>query len=328
MARIIYEASLRDLVSDLSKKCTVIVPTLKYPQSTFSEYAFAEFSEETVLALDYPTTVLPPKEFFLPPKDELFSFENNKAKKIKPVKKCLFGVSIEDLEGLSKLETIFSKPVSDEHFKDMRENTTIVAIDRFSPPKGADFDLYLMRLDAETFVGYAGTKSGQEILKSHYFKTQKRKVPNVKQNPDKLLETKGLAEIIKKSKDHPVWDELAKTCFGCGICSYVCPLCYCFETEDVINFGTESCPSGKRCRNWDSCMLPNFAKTNAGDFRPELKDRIYNWHYHKFVRMPKEYGFPGCVDCNRCIIYCPAKINYRKTLMRLIEDSKDKNGKS
>jgi Fe-S oxidoreductase len=67
-------------------------------------------------------------------------------------------------------------------------------------------------------------------------------------------------------------------------------------------------------------MLKEFANTTHHNFRPELKDRIYNWYFHKFVRMPKEDGFMGCVDCNRCVIFCPAKINYRVTLARLIKD--------
>lgn len=324
MARVIYETSLKDLVSDLSKKNTVFVPALTNPESAFSEYGFVEFQKDTVLAFDYPTTSNPPKEFLLPPTDTLFEFQNNKIKKIKPKKQVIFGVSAEDLSGLSKLETLFLEPITDEHFKEIKNNTVIVAIDRFSPPKNEVFDLYLMKINAEVFVGYAKTKAGQEILRGPHFKTQRVIVPSVKRKGDALLSNPDLAKIVENSKDHPVWNELAQVCFGCGICSFVCPLCHCFETEDVIDFGTEACPSGKRCRNWDSCLLAGFAKTTGGDFRPELKDRIYNWYYHKFVRMPKEHGFSGCVDCNRCIIYCPAKINYRKVLMRLVSDYKDK----
>jgi Fe-S oxidoreductase len=42
--------------------------------------------------------------------------------------------------------------------------------------------------------------------------------------------------------------------------------------------------------------------------------------------MPREYGFSGCVDCNRCVIYCPAKINYRKVIERVRRDY-EKKGK-
>jgi sulfhydrogenase subunit beta (sulfur reductase) len=323
MAKIIYETSLRDLVFDLAKKETVYVPALTHPESAFSEYTFTKLKKNITPIFDYPTTNVPPKEFLLPAQDVLFSFDGQISKG-KSEKQIIFGVSIEDLNGLSKLGEIFSKPVTDEHFKGIRSKTIIVGIDRFSPPHDIDFDLYLMKINHEIYAGFAKTKAGQEILKSHYFKNQKIVVPKVKRSADALLATPNLATIIEKSKNHPIWDELAETCFGCGICSYVCPLCYCFETEDIIDFGTESCPSGKRCRNWSSCMLAGFAKTNAKDFQPALRDRIYNWHYHKFVRMPKENGFPGCVDCNRCVIYCPAKINYRKTLMRLIADYKEK----
>lgn len=307
----------------LAKSWRVIAPVQKDGASASEEFVFSEIAGSDIsVALSYPATILPPKEFLLPPHETLFEYEGDAAKASDASKILIFGLSLEDLEGVFRLDQIFDRPVADETYKKRRANTILVAIDRFSPPKHIPFDLYLMKVSEKQFVGYAGSHEGQKILKSSLFKNQTVRIPAVKKTPDPLLSDKDLSRAIEKSKKHKVWDELAETCFGCGICSYVCPLCYCFETHDEINFGGSENLCGKRCRTWDSCMLKHFAETTHHNFRPELRGRIYNWYFHKFVRMPREYGFSGCVDCSRCVVYCPAKINYRKILEEILADYK------
>lgn len=321
MAKIILEQDVKELLLQLKKENRVIAPILKNPHSVSSRFAFAEVEKESEIELSYPTTILPPKEYLLPPADVLFSFNKKEVATPKTEKTILFGLSLEDIAGVRQLTKIFETPIKDEVFFEKKENTIIIGVDKYSPPKEGGFDLYLMRIKQGVYAGFAGTKNGQKILKNSHFKEKAIKVPKVEKKEDKILAHPNLAKILAKSKDHPIWDELAQKCFGCGICSYVCPLCYCFEAEDMVEFGSNC---GARCRNWDSCMLKNFAAISSHNFRGELKDRIYNWYFHKFVRMPREYGFSGCVDCNRCVIYCPAKINYHQVLSRIIKDSKVK----
>ncbi len=327
MAKVIFENNLKELALSLSKDAKVFAPVKTHPNSTYSQYSFVEFSKEMELVIDYPTTNLPPKEFLLPPKDILFTYSNGQSQSPVIEKKVIFGLSYEDLYGVEKLTKLFSSPIKDDHFLEIKDSTLIIGADHFSPPKSLNFDLYLQKINSEIYVGHAGTKKGSQILKNSLFKNQEIKIPKVSKKKDLLLSNPDLPKIIMKSKDHPVWNDLAKICLGCGICSYVCPLCYCFEIDDEIDITKDDICSTK-CRTWDSCMLNSFAETNAGNFRGELSERIYNWYFHKFVRMPKEYGFSGCVDCNRCVIFCPAKINYRNTLMRLVKDWESKNERS
>lgn len=319
MAKIIFENNLPELAKVLAKKNKVYVPAKNHLESTFGQYSFCEISDEIMTSFDYPITNTPPKKFLLPSQDILFEFDSGKSKLMEIYPQIIFGVSYEDLDGIGRLTKVFAKPKKDAVFFNKRDLTTIIGIDRFSPPKDIDFDLYLQKINSEQYVGFAKTKKGQDILKSPLFRTQNINIPRVSKKKDELLSNPNLATIIEKSKGHPVWDELAEKCMGCGICSFVCPLCYCFDTEDQIDAAKEE-PCGQRCRLWDSCMLKSFAETNAEDFRPELRDRIYNWYFHKFTRMPREYGFSGCVDCNRCVVFCPAKINYRTVLEKLIKD--------
>lgn len=320
MAKIINTENLKNLLLELSGEFKVVAPVLKNPRSTTGQYVFEELKKDSQFVFGYPTTNLPPKEFFLPPEEVLFEYENGKIKdSAEEERKILFGLSIEDLEGVARLKDIFSRPIKDKVFEKRDKNIILIGLDRFNPPVGKLFDLYLMNLGKDQFAGFAGSKEGQKILKNPLFSEKRVKIPSVKKKGDELLKRKDLAKIVEGSRNHPVWKELAEICFGCGICSYVCPLCYCFETEDKTEIDKDK---GARCRSWDSCMLYHFAETSAGNFRPELEKRIYNWYFHKFVRMPAEYGFSGCVGCNRCIIYCPAKINYRRVLERLVRDAK------
>lgn len=325
MAKIIYDTQISDLLDFLAAEGAVYVPAEKDVFSFSGQFAFKQYERGDKLVLDYPVTVLSPKEFLLPAKEVLFSFSDEKTDGSRPEKQTLFGLSIEDLEGLCRLGDIFSEPVHEEAFMKRFETTILVAVDKYSPPKDVSYDLYLQEIEKGIYVATAGSKTGKRILTKNHFREHKKAVPRTRPVKDTLLEDPLLKRAVEKSKSHPIWSELTETCFGCGICSYVCPLCFCFEVEDELEFGNKK--EGSRCRNWDSCLLRSFADTTQKNFRPELKDRIYNWYFHKFVRMPKEYGFSGCVDCNRCVIYCPAKINYRKVLAEVLADYKKRGGK-
>lgn len=320
MAIVIYDSQLPDFLESLKKEGLVFAPIEKDRRSFSGQYDWAVYQRGQKLAIRYGTTASSAKKFFLPFQDTLFKFEGGKLKPPKAKKAVIFGVSYEDLRGLNYLQRIFEAPVSDLVFKEKFENAIIIALDNFSPPKDLDFDIYLQEVKDGVFAAFAGSKKGKKIIEREHFQKQDIKIPNKKPPKDPILDDKDLAAAVEKSKDHPIWEELTKTCFGCGICSYVCPLCYCFETEDLVDL--PDVETGKRVRQWSSCLLKNFADTNQHNFRPELKDRLYNWYYHKFVRMPREYGFPGCVDCNRCVVFCPARINYRQVLKTILDDYK------
>ncbi|NOY35794.1 MAG: hypothetical protein GXP44_02655 [bacterium] len=137
-----------------------------------------------------------------------------------------------------------------------------------------------------------------------------------------LIDPELLAKAVEWSRDHPIWDELGKRCLGCGICTYVCPLCHCFSIEDSVGLDGNC----KRCRKWDACTLPDFAKIAGGhNFRPTIKERYYNWFYHKFVRAYNEYGRSQCVGCGRCKKFCPASIDIYEVLSVILEDYKKQN---
>ena len=33
----------------------------------------------------------------------------------------------------------------------------------------------------------------------------------------------------------PLWEETAHRCLNCGVCTFLCPTCYCFDTYDELD---------------------------------------------------------------------------------------------
>lgn len=324
MAKIIYDSGIGDFLESIAGEMIVYAPVY-FDRQHPDQVAFKEWHPKSRLALNYPVTIMPPKEFLMPNGEVLFGYDGELLSQPKPDKQVIFGLSVEDLEGVTRLDKIMSAPVNDEPYARRREGTFIIGLDRYSPPAGLNYDLYLEEFEPGVFSATARTRQGKKWLTGKHFKTQTVQNIRTGKRNDPVLTDPRLGKAIKESADHPIWDELTEQCFGCGICSYVCPLCYCFDTQDGTDFGNDGCT--ERCRNWDSCFSANFAATSNHNFRPELKDRIYNWYYHKFYRLPREQGISGCVDCSRCVVYCPAKINFRRVLARVLDDYKKRPAK-
>jgi len=298
------------------------------------EKLLENFSENySVIYYQKDKTPLSVKGYFFEPREKLFSFLGNKRKITelpKPQKKLLlFGLNFVDLEALGQLDEIMSKPKEDWFYFQNRKNSVVVGLVEHSLTVPVFFgDLVLEKINQRQYRAIVLTKHGEEIAKNKLFK--KLDKPEILNYPEKK---EGLRELVKDAElmadavvwsvNHPVWDKLEKICLGCGICTYVCPICHCFSVEDKIELDDSAC---HRCRSWDACTLNNFALIAGGkNFRPDLKRRYYNWFFHKFVRGYKEYGKSQCVGCGRCQKYCPARIDIEKVLAEIIIDFQNKN---
>jgi ferredoxin len=106
-----------------------------------------------------------------------------------------------------------------------------------------------------------------------------------------------------------LWEETAERCVNCGICTYLCPTCTCF---DMIDEASGGCTTQSRC--WDSCMFGLFTLHASGhNPRPGRKERVRQRFMHKLSYFPDRYdGTVGCVGCGRCVIYCPVNIDIRE----------------
>ncbi len=284
---------------------------------------------------DIRKEILPPKKLFFPPKEKIFNFDKETEELNIPALKekkdlIVFGLGLEDLEAITQLDEIMKKPQSDFFYWRRREKATIIGLvdEPISVSPGGD--IILEKINDHQHQCLFITEKGKRLGQSKFFKNiEKPRIENYKINPNPikgmLLDSELLAEAVAWSwPNHKIWDELAKRCLGCGICTYVCPLCHCFSTEDSVSLDDKECV---RCRQWDACTLPGFAKVAGGhNFHKTIKERYYNWYYHKFVRAYKEYGKAQCVACGRCYRYCPAGIGIKDVLTEILKDYKKEKG--
>jgi ferredoxin len=127
------------------------------------------------------------------------------------------------------------------------------------------------------------------------------------------LNLEGLPADLKNRFEDPAWDKLYKSCLSCGVCTYVCPTCYCFDVED---YGHDA--EGERFRCWDSCMFGHFTQM-AGGHNPRAgrKERVRQRFMHKLQYYPEVYQEIACVGCGRCLRSCPVNLDIVQAIKAL-----------
>lgn len=267
---------------------------------------------------DYPL-----RKLFFPSQENLYSCQNENFVLRKPLsqKRVIFGIPLFDLEALTQLTVIFAK---DPYFQARIRNTLIIG----QSPIPDDHTFYqafeenvLRHLKFDIYFDYnetkdhyrlfTGSEEGQEILEnfgqSHYEHIEYQgPVPRNGLSPY----WKKIRDNVKKSSRNQFWKDLGEKCLACGKCTIVCPTCYCYDLETNAE--------GETKRTWGNCFYSEFSEIAGGHkFLTSIAERIYYWYAHKFVRMPSEYGFVGCVQCGRCTDVCPAEINIEKNLKKI-----------
>jgi sulfhydrogenase subunit beta (sulfur reductase) len=92
---------------------------------------------------------------------------------------------------------------------------------------------------------------------------------------------------------------------GCGICTFLCPTCFCFDIVDEAQ-------RGERVRNWDTCMFRVYSQEASGhNPRPTKAERTRQRIMHKFAYWIDNINEIGCTGCGRCVQYCPVNLDIR-----------------
>ncbi len=133
------------------------------------------------------------------------------------------------------------------------------------------------------------------------------------------LDMEGSVQAFpRRFEDKAFWQDWAFPCLSCGICTYVCPTCYCFTITDEVKS-----LKGERLRSWDSCMFWHYTSEASGhNPRPTKIERYRNRVGHKFNYIPERYnGLIGCCGCGRCIRNCPVSIDIREIVEHLKEET-------
>ena len=109
------------------------------------------------------------------------------------------------------------------------------------------------------------------------------------------IDVEGIPAKLRGMFEHSIWEEIAERCLGCGVCTYLCPTCHCFDIQDET-IGNK----GRRIKNWDSCMFPIFTLHGSGHQPRELRfQRMRQRIMHKFNYYEENFGVIACSGCGR-----------------------------
>ena len=331
------------LLGRLNADYTVYLPAKKGNVRYFRK--FVEFANDFIIG--EVRTFEPLKSFFTKAREtvaEGFSASiphyNDKPFAIVGVKAC-------DLKGFKIQDFVFQNHDYEDPFyiKKRRENLIIssdctMAIDvcyclalDVTPYPVSDFDINLSELDTG-FIVEIGSQKGEALIQKHssFFAEAKKEVIDKKNNQrskvtgevekniqeNKIPKQDRFQGIIHKNYNSDIWAEEAKTCVECGACTIICPTCHCFLLYDQKDEKKMA-----RLRVWDSCMIKDYAKVAGGaNPRPKLWMRLRNRFEKKFDFFPNVAGVYACTGCGRCISACPAKIDIRKILGKLVSGNR------
>jgi len=258
---------------------------------------------------------------------------------------AIVGVKACDLKGFKIQDQVFSNhDYQDPFYLKLRQDNLIISADCTSvidtcfctalgirPYPQENFDINLSQVSGG-FVAEPGSEKGRRLIEQYtlFFRQPREDLvterglkrnrvlkqveDNTKSNnvPDQSL----LKGVVEKSFDSDLWKDEAKSCVECGACNTICPTCHCFLLYDQ-----KDKDKMERLRIWDSCMIKDFARVAGGaNPREKLWMRLRNRFEKKFDFFPKIAEEYACTGCGRCISACPAKIDIRKVLNRLVDN--------
>ena len=301
---------------------------------------FEEAAPDADFVLDNREWVMSPKECVLPRCETLFVFETAKGEEkvesavTTPKRTLMLGLRPCDLRALTVLDNVYlDGQFKDPYYASRRANTITMSYicesKRWScfctlvgEPvewiKGGDLALTDV---GDSYIVTAFSDTGITLLKSDLLET-----PNEEQIAERDQVWSRLAEAPEHLDSDKVaeavdwneaaWDEIAQKCVGCGICSYMCPTCTCFDIEDEVLEGGKV----ERFRVRDTCQFCHFTRMSAGhNPRPSRKERARQRLSHKFKYTMQTYGILSCTGCGRCVELCPVNIDIRRVISEVMK---------
>ncbi len=325
--RVIDAGELPALVSAFMETYEVVAP-VKRGQS----YAFEAVESFDEIELDYPTTIASPKKYFLPPRETLLEFDAREnmvadfAAEITP--RVIFGAHACDINALNRLDLVFKDGrYPDPYYVARREATLVVGVSCmpdetcFCHLWGSDearfgYDLFLQDIGGKYLVSISSVEAANILeaacnprVATDAERIEFRHATRRRQaafNPD-IPSIQEVAMLMDAFHKDPFWDELGGRCLSCTACSAVCPTCFCFDIQDVLDPDGET---GRRERVQDACTSPQFALVAGGhNFRPDGRGRVRHRMYHKLNGFLATHDHMLCVGCGRCVSACKANIN-------------------
>ena len=339
--RMIPKTGMNDWVQRLRRRFRVVGPKQEGGQFIFSEVETA-----VEMALDYPTTCVPPKKYLFPQKETLLRYHldgSHIEAVIETEPTVIFGIHTCDMQATRLFDQIFSQGFTDQHYRARREDIYLISVECLSPcspnaychdmgtshlPEAAD--LHLTDL-GDAYGVHVNSAKGELLLEEVVVEPFSSELGGIYEQViaektavfEKRLDfaVEQLSQVLHKGYNSELWQQVGDDCLVCGMCTQVCPTCVCFNVVDEADMTQQT---GERFRTWDSCQATTFAQVAGGhNFREARMAR----QRHRFMRKGKymhdAYGLLGCVGCGRCGSTCLVNITPIKVLNALYQEQQE-----
>jgi sulfhydrogenase subunit beta (sulfur reductase) len=325
---------LGEMVSALMEKGPLFAPVQGEKAADFQR-----IEDPAAVTLDFYNTALSPKFVFFPQSEEMIRYRIGKEATeaqvvaIAAPPAVLFGVRPCDARSFEIMDRHFlGAGVIDPYWQERRNSTTVVsyAFDPAVPPDPADFynalgigaadetgsDVMMVRSEGMLLfkgVTHKGDAllSGMALFESASgadeaaYAEAVRKGTDLKTRFMEIDDAAVAAKLVAIFEKKAFWEETAAACLSCGVCTFVCPTCYCFDIADETLF-----KEGARKRFWDACMFSDFTLEASGhNPRTKVFQRYRQKVCHKYSYHVAKYGCISCVGCGRCTRACPVNID-------------------
>jgi ferredoxin len=303
------------------------------PQKVENYSQFLPYRNSNQLTIDEPhNTRYPPKSFFLPQSEVVLKYNRrlNRLEKLEsqPKQRILFGIRPCDARAVSLLDTVFdTEDYPDPYWKEKREATIIIGMGCDEPcqtcfcttvgsgPFDHDrLDALLTDLDEETYCVEVLSEKAKTLFSNLPLASddQLQQVKSIQKHAEEGMEpafdTTNLKQNLDSLFESDYWMTISESCLGCGICTFLCPTCFCFDIVDEVQ-------RSERVRNWDTCMFRIYSQEASGhNPRPTHTERTRQRVMHKFSYWLDHIGKIGCTGCGRCVRYCPVGLDIRAML--------------
>ncbi len=309
------------------------------PVKEAAGFNFQEITDAKQVDLIYHNTIISPKSAFFPQTEDFVRYKTGKSildatsveLNLKPV--FLFGVRPCDSKSFEIMDIHFSGTgVVDPYWQQRREATTIFgfAFDTSEAADAAEFyhtlgigaadpegsDIFMVRKDNILMMKVI-TPKGEKVM-AELSSLENASADEIKYFDDYIAQGHDYktrftcvdSEVIAREfeaifDNTDFWTKISDACLSCGVCTFTCPTCYCFDICDETLFS-----EGVRRRVWDACMFTDFTLEASGhNPRTKVYQRLRQKICHKYSFHIRKYGVISCVGCGRCTRQCPVNID-------------------
>jgi len=292
------------------------------------------------------TTTMSPKSVVFPQSEVMFTYTTDNASpdcNIMQIpennysSRAVVGIRPFDAAAMAIVKMNFDTPdYRDPYWCNAYEACTFIGL-AITTPEACDFStstnsgpfntdgLDVLLVDTgHSFLAEVLTEKGKSWMSSAGFEKEadqdaKETISQMRKEAEKKIASTVKFDNIDKKEtldlyNENYWDSISFPCLNCGTCTYVCPTCWCFDIQDETAH-----KNGRRMKNWDSCMFPNFTIHTTGHNPRNTKlMRVRQRFMHKLKYHQSKYDMGiMCVGCGRCVTSCPVNIDIREVCKQM-----------